>query len=157
MIMLQAVRYPYYANSGIGLVDWNCYDSHTGAQIPCTDTGTGTSWWDDWGSTIIAIIGASIIKIGDRYQTILDNKKIQEALAKATGGGSGAPTQATFDKLAQDLATLKGITLSQAKEILNNNGVNGGIPTPSTYPSWLLPAGIGLVLFVLLNRGKGGA
>lgn len=147
---MKANRYPYYSGSGLGLTE---HDACSGSNPPayCSD---GTSWWDNWGSTIIGIIGTSITKIGDRYQTIIDNEAMKKSIAAATGGGAGAPTTTQQNTMAQMLANQTGMSLTEAQakisELLGN-----GIKKETSYPSWLLPAGIGLVLIVLL-RGQGG-
>jgi len=139
--MRQTQTYPYYSGSGLGEA-----------------TAQTSTWWTDWGPVIVQIIGSSLVSIGGQWQTNVSNKKITDAINKNTPGAStaGPPTEADVDKMAAQMVRMNsGLTLQQAKDFLKNK-VGGGVPPPSALPSWALPVGIGLVLFVLL-KGKGGA
>ena len=151
IVMLQAVRYPY-SGSGIGNLGAGCYDNMGTWQTVCPDS----SWWSTYGPMIVSIIGSTLTQVGTTWQQQVSNQKILDAVKSATGGGSGVPSAATTESLAQQLATAKGISIDQARAIINNT-VGNGVPTPTQYPSWLLPAGIGLAVYLLLGRGKGGA
>lgn len=145
--MLQA----YYSGSGLGLTE---YDACASANPPAYCSTT--SWWDRNGGFIVTLIGGMIEQYGTRMTTDQANKEIKRAISESIGGSPGAPSQADIEKMTQQIMSANpSYTYAQARAIVTGT-VGNGIPSPTALPSWLLPAGIGLVLFVLLQR-KGGA
>jgi hypothetical protein len=149
--MLQATNYPYYSGSGLGFLG-ETYDACSMPNPP--SYCSSGSWWDNNAGFVVTTIGTLLTLWGNKLTQDQMNKKINESLS-ATYGAVGKPNAAQQETLVQQLINI-GYTEAAAREIISGT-VGKGISPKTDYPSWLLPAGIGLVLFVLLNKGKGGA
>jgi hypothetical protein len=151
--MFKATNYPYYSGSGIGNLGED-YDACSSPYPPAYCTGD-TSWWDSNGGWIVTLIGNILTQWGTHLTQEQMNKQIMDTIKNTQPGGAAAPTDAQKLAMARTLAANMGWTEQRALDAINGT-VGSGVPPKTEYPSWLLPAGIGLVAFILLSR-RGGA
>jgi len=106
------------------------------------------SWSSEWGPTILKAIGYGLNIAADKWTANQQRDAIAQAYKASTGSSLPGGTEADVQQLASAIRTANpGMTYQQAYEIAS------GYKTPSTtMPSWVLPVGIGVVAFMLLQR-----
>jgi hypothetical protein len=106
------------------------------------------SWSSEWGPTILKAIGYGLNIAADKWTANQQRDAIAQAYKASTGSSLPGGTEADVQQLASTIRTANpGMTYQQAYEIAS------GYKTPSTtMPSWVLPVGIGVVAFMLLQR-----
>jgi len=115
---------------------------------------TDISWWDTYMPTILQIAGSAATIWGTSWQTKVTRDQISNQVAAATG--AAIPAGAVGTQVQANEMALKfqqqGMSAADAQARANNIVLGIPIPSGTAMPAWLLPVGIGVVAFMLLQR-----
>jgi hypothetical protein len=116
------------------------------------------SWWDTYGPVILQIIGSAATIGGTAWQQQVTRNQINQQIQAATGEALPTGSITDANKLATQLMST-GMSAAEAQARANNIVLGtplpaqyGGTTTTSGLPSWVLPVGIGVLAFALMQR-----
>ena len=112
---------------------------------------TSVSWGSQWGPIILQMIGSAATIGGQYWQNQITRDQLQQQYQSTTGQALGIPTSQDKDAIAVQLQKM-GYSTAEINSILNK-----AIPDTQdkdSMPSWLLPAGVGLVALMLIQNRK---